>query len=157
MKRVNRETTFRSIITLTILLSGMALIPFIDRPVTAIGWKSFAGIYAPVLAVNAATGAPGSVFDFSGSNYPPNSPAIIYVNGQARGTIITSAAGTADFLVNTYGAPIGRYDVTLEASINASATNGFDLDDSAPLQTAPPSSAPVVFVKSTLFLPAILQ
>ena len=155
MKQVNREKVFRLVLTLMVLLSGLALIPFVDQPVTAIGWKLFAGIYTPQLDVNATTGAPGSVFSFTGSNYPPNSLAAIYVNGQWRGTVMTDAAGAATFQVNTLGAAIGRYDATLEVGINASATNGFDLDDSQPV--VPPSSlpGPIVFAQNILFLPVV--
>ena len=144
MERVNREKMFRSVLTLTILLSGLALIPFIDQPATAIGWRLFADIYTPVLAVDEPTGAPGSVFTFTGSSFPSNSLATIYINGKARGVVTTNQAGVAVFLVDTYSAPVGQYDVTLEVDDNASATNGFALDDGAPLLTPPPSSAPIV-------------
>lgn len=155
MKQLNREKVIRLALTLMVLLSGLALIPFVDQPVTAIGWKLFAGIYTPVLAVNETAGAPGSVFAFTGTNYPPNSLATIYINGQGRGTVMTNPAGAASFHVNTLGAAIGRYDVTLEVGINASATNGFDLDDGEPLVTPPPGDGPVVFVQNVVFLPAV--
>lgn len=155
MKQVNREKGIRLALTLMVLLSGLAMIPFVDQPVTAIGWKLFAGIYTPVLEVNETVGAPGSVFAFTGANYPPNSLATIYVNGQGRGTILTDSAGATSFLVDTLGAAIGRYDVTLEVDINASATNGFDLDDSEPLVPPPPDGGPVVFVQYIAFLPAV--
>ena len=155
MKQLNREKVVRLALTLMILSSGLALIPLVQRPVTAIGWKLFAGIYTPVLEVNETVGAPGSVFVFTGSNYPPNSLATIYIEGEPRGTLMTDPAGTALFLVNTLGAAVGSYNVTLEVDINASATNGFVLAENEPVIVAPPSSAPVVYVQHVFFLPAV--
>ena len=157
MKRVNREKVLRTVLTLIILLSGLALVPFIDKPVTAIGWKLFAGIYTPLLEANETTGAPGSVFTFTGSNYPPDSVATIYINGKVQGVVTTDQDGMVVFLVNTQGALPGAYDVTVEVDLNASATNSFSLNDGATVVTAPPSSAPVVDVKDAVFFPSVAK
>ena len=144
-------------LTLLILSSGLALLPFIDQPVTAIGWKLFAGIYTPLLEATETTGAPGSVFTFTGSNYPPDSLATIYINGKAQGVVTTDQDGVVVFLVNTLGALVGQYDVTLEVDGNASATNGFNLNDGAALLTPPSLSAPVVDLKDAVFFPVVTK
>jgi hypothetical protein len=139
-----------------ILSAGLVMIPFIDMPLTAIGWELFAGVYTPVLDVNATTGAPGSVFYFTGSNYPPNSPATIYIDGSPVGMVTTDGSGAASFFVNTLGAAAGSYNVTMETNINASATQSVDLVAGGTAVTPPPgATGPTVFVNNVLFFPII--
>ena len=47
MKSLNREQITRLALTFVILLSGVAMIPFVDLPVGAIGWESLTGVYEP--------------------------------------------------------------------------------------------------------------
>ncbi len=156
MKQEQRMILLRTGLVLAILLSGVALIPFIDMPVAAINWERLAGIYNPVLTVNATSGAPGSIFAFTGSGYPPNRRATIFVNGESRGHVFTNGAGGAGFLLNTTGAEPGHYNVALEVDINASAAVGIDLVPSDPVVFPPAGSGgPTVFVNPTLFLPII--
>lgn len=136
----NRETVVRAALALAILLSGVAMAPFVDLP-DVIGWELLAGVYQPELAVNATTGAPGSVFAFTGTNYPPNSLATIYVDGQWRGTVMTDGSGMATFLLDTTGALDGAYNVTLEVDINASATQSITLDSNGTV-VMPPANFP---------------
>ena len=156
MKREQQVILLRTGLVLAILLSGVALIPFIDMPVAAINWERLAGIYNPVLTVNATSGAPGSIFAFTGSGYPPNSQATIFVNGDPRGHVSTDNAGGASFLLNTTGAAPGHYNVALEVDINASAAVGIDLVPTDPVVFPPSGSGgPTVFVNPTIFLPLI--
>jgi hypothetical protein len=159
MKQLKREPFVRSLLSLAILLSGIALIPFVGRPTSAIGWKLFAGIYTPELAVNETIGAPGSVFAFTGGNYPPLSQATIYVNGQARGAVTTDAAGQATFQINTAGAAPGQYSITMEVDINASATNGFELVEGGGIVSPPAGfTGPIIFVAGEdIYLPIIVK
>jgi hypothetical protein len=69
MRQLKQETVVRIGVTL-VLLAGSALAPFVSQPVKAIGWELFAGVYSPVLNVNETSGAPGSVFAFTGSGLP---------------------------------------------------------------------------------------
>lgn len=147
MKSLNKEQIIRLALTLVILLSGAAMIPFVDLPVGAIGWESLTGVYEPDLSVNETSGAPGSTFAFTGSDYPPNSLASIFVNGEAKGSVMTGAGGIATFKLNTAGAAPGTYNVTLEVDINATATESIELVESGP--TANP---PVGFEGPTFFL-----
>ena len=136
MSRSNREAIIRSLLVLAILLFGVAMVPFVDWPLKAIGWKMFAGVYSPVLDINAPTGAPSSYFTFTGNGYPPNATATVYVNAESKGTVTTDASGLAEFAICTVGAPPGQYSVTMEVNINASATQSFELvknGDSVPL------------------------
>jgi len=159
MKQQKMESLIRSLLSLAILLSGIALIPFIGRPTNAIGWKLFAGIYTPELVAHETIGAPGSVFAFTGGNYPPLSPAIIYINGQARGAVTTDAAGQATFQINTTGAALGQYSVTMEVDINASATNGFELVEGGGVVNPPAGfTGPIIFVAGEdIYLPVIVK
>jgi hypothetical protein len=156
MSRPNLENVVRIVVALVILLAGVALFPFINQPVEAIGWELFAGVYSPVLAVNATSGAPGSVFAFSGSGYPPNSPATVYVNGRAVGAVMTNGSGGAAFLLNTAGAAPGQYNVTLEVDINASATQSIQLVAGGDVVTPPPGApGETFFAGHVKFLPLI--
>jgi hypothetical protein len=156
MSRLNQERVVRIVVALAILLAGVTLVPFVSQPVKAIGWELFAGVYSPVLTVNATSGAPGSVFAFSGSGYPPNTLATVYVNGKAVGTVMTDGNGGAAFLLNTIGAAPGLYNVTLEVDINASATQSIELVAGGTVVTPPPGSpGPVFFVNDVVFLPLI--
>ncbi|MCA9932477.1 MAG: hypothetical protein KC415_01035 [Anaerolineales bacterium] len=156
MSEMKQEAIQRILLTLFILSAGLVLVPFVDMPAAAIGWELFAGVYTPVLEVNATTGAPGSVFYFTGSNYPPGSLATIYIDGRPVGTVTTDGSGAASFLVNTLGAASGAYNVTLETDINASATQSIDLVSGGLIVTPPPgATGTTVFVNGVIFLPII--
>ena len=158
MSQLKREIVARIALTLAVILVGVAMVPFVGRPQNAIGWELFSGVYSPVLDVNETSGAPGSVFAFTGSAYPPNSLATIYVNGRAVGTVITDSSGVAPFLLNTLGAAPGQYNVTLEVDINASATQSIELITNGPLVTPPPGSTGETFFSNhIIFLPNIQQ
>lgn len=156
MSRLNQETVVRIVLTLAVLLAGVALVPFIDQPLKAIGWELFAGVYSPTLNVNETSGAPGSVFAFTGSGYPPNSVATVYVNGNPVGAVMTDPGGAASFLLNTIGAAPGQYNVTLEVDINASATQSIELVSGGTTVTPPPgSTGETFFINHVIFLPSI--
>jgi hypothetical protein len=160
MKTLNKEQISRLALTVVILLSGLAMIPFVDLPVGAIGWETLAGVYEPDLSVNEDSGAPGSIFAFTGSNYPPNSVAFIHFNGQARGNVMTDAGGTATFKLDTVGAPPGIYNITLEVDINASATESIELDESGSVVTPPAGfEGPTFFLgfPNPIFLPTLFR
>jgi hypothetical protein len=142
MNKSRRDIVIRGTISLVILLAGLAMIPFVNLPTNALGWEMFAGIYAPDLTVNEPTGAPGSIFAFSGSNYPVNSLANVYVNGEAVGSVLTDGSGEATFLLETAGSIPGLYNVTMEVDINASATQSIELISSNPTVTPPPGFPP---------------
>ncbi|HEX6386458.1 MAG TPA: hypothetical protein VF177_17440 [Anaerolineae bacterium] len=48
MKNMSRESVVRGLLVLLILLSGVALIPYVDLPHTAFSWRLFAGLYQPI-------------------------------------------------------------------------------------------------------------
>jgi len=58
MKSFSKEQIARLSLTLFILLSGAAMIFFVDLPAGAIGWEILVGVYAPDLSVNETSGAP---------------------------------------------------------------------------------------------------
>jgi hypothetical protein len=158
MSRLNRETVVRIVLALAVLLAGVALIPFVGQPVKAIGWELFASVYTPSLNVNANSGAPGSVFAFTGSGYPPNSIATLYVNGNPVGSVLTDSGGAASFLLDTAGAEPGPYNVTLEVDINASATRNITLVAGGTVVTPPPSATgPTLLVENVIFMPHFLN
>ncbi len=158
MKSLNKEQITRLTLTLVILLSGAAMIPFVDLPVGAIGWETLIGVYEADLSVNETSGAPGSIFAFTGSNYPPNSLASIYVNGEVKGSVMTDALGTATFKLNTTEADPGTYNVTLEVNINATATQSIELVVPGPIVTPPVGfDGPTFFLgfPNPIFLPVV--
>lgn len=154
----NRESLSRILIAAFILMSGLALVPYLDLPQTTLGWEQFAGIYTPELIVEPEIGRPGSTFTGTGSNYPTNSLATIYVDGTAIGTVMADENGSATFYINTYGAQAGIYNVTLEVDINSSATDTFTLDDDAPFIPEPTIPiGPIFYLPQDLFLPFIVK
>lgn len=156
MKSISREQAIRLTLAVVILLSGVAMIPFVDLPAGAIGWEMLAGIYAPDLSVNETSGAPGSTFAFTGTGYPSNSTATVYVNGETLGSTMTDALGKVTFTLNTTGASTGQYNVTLEVDINASATQSIELVESGSIINPPDGfDGPKFYLGSPIFLPVI--
>jgi hypothetical protein len=127
------------VFALVILLAGIAMVPYVDRPVAALEWRMMAGVYAPELSVHASEGAPGSAFAFTGSGFPAHSVATLFVNGRYLGRVLTDDQGSAQFIVQSpaISIAIGQYDITMEVDMNASATQGFSLSDGAPLVMPP--------------------
>ena len=157
MKQIKNERVFRISMVAVILLAGALLLPFIGLPAEALGWELFAGVYTPELEVNQDSGRPGSIFSFMGSNYPAGAQAVVYVNGIARGSLVTDSNGSAAFLVDSTFSPAGLYNVTLEVDINASATQSFELTASGDLVLPPQEFEGPTFLVTdvTMFLPII--
>lgn len=155
---LNREIVGRVLLTLFILLFGVAMVPYVDLPASALNWELFAGIYTPTLEVGEDQGGPGSVFAFTGTNYPPNSLASVYVNGRSVGSVTTDATGSSTFLVDATCAVPGLYNVTMEVDINASATQTYEVVAGAPVVQAPPQPGlPTFAAGQCLYLPAVVQ
>ena len=158
MKRLSKEQIFRLSITLVILLSGVAMIPFVDLPTGAIGWESLASVYTPELSVNENSGAPGSNFAFTGADYPPDSQATVYFSGEAIGQVMTDEQGGATFILGTTGVEPGSYNITLEVDSNASGTVSIELIDGGETVTPPPGfEGQTVYVNPPTFLPIIFR
>jgi hypothetical protein len=156
--RINRELLTRGLIAALILMSGLALIPYLELPQKTLGWEQFAGIYTPELVVEPEFGRPGSTFTGTGSNYPANTLATVYVDGDPLGTVMTDENGSAIFYINTIGADVGVYNVTLEVDINTSATDTFELIADGPLILAPPNPAgPVFYLINVMYLPIFVK
>ncbi len=154
----NREFSTRTLLTLFILLSGVAMVPYVDLPQTALSWKVFAGIYSPELNIDEPQGGPGSVFVFTGSNYPANSAAGVYVNGRSVGTVNTDASGNSTFLIDAACAAPGLYNVTMEVDINASATQTYEIVAGLPTLPGPINPTDPTFpASSCLYLPNITK
>lgn len=102
----------RILIALAVLLSGMALIPFVGLPQEPFNWQQFAGVYTdPALTINHTQGEPGSFFTVTGFNYPPEEDFDVLVNGVKIGEVTSDPAGGFTFLIDTTGADVGTYDV----------------------------------------------
>lgn len=99
----------------------------------------------PALTINYTTGSPGSYFTITGTNYPPNSTAMVSINGNVIQTLFTDASGNIEFVFNTEQADAGYYEVTV--SVNPSASTAFRLAQDEP-QRENESPAPVVPVPS---------
>lgn len=155
---LTRDNLTRLAVAGLILLSGVAMAPFIELPRQKLDWTLFAGVYEPELVVDQPSGAPGSVFTFTGSNYPLDALATVYADGEALGTLTTDSNGGAQFLLATQGALPGHYDITLEVDINASATVSIHLDESEPVLPPPAGfDGPTFAVGHPLFLPFVTR
>ena len=71
MQQLTPRTIVRSISALAVLLLGVLLIPYIDRPAAALEWRMMAGVYAPELTVHEAEGAPVVLLPLPAQVTPP--------------------------------------------------------------------------------------
>ncbi len=115
---------------------------------------------SPELEINVWSGAPGSFFTLSGSDYPANEEATVNVNGHDLGTITTDEAGAFSLILSTANADEGIYITTV--SVNPAATIQFILDAGSPLRPqegeATEISVPAgIALTEQLFLPKILR
>jgi hypothetical protein len=153
----------RILIALAILLSGVAMIPFVELPTGQLGWQLYAGVYDAALVSNYDTGRPGSFFAFTGTNFPPNSLATITATGdepvpviEVLGTVMTDENGSFVFLLNTTGAHIGVYLITATVGANATATDTIELITTAPLRPAE-DIGPIFYLGSVVYLPVVIK
>ena len=66
----------------------------------------------PRLIFNYTSGAPGSYFNVTGSDFPPNTSASLTANGVAVGAIMTDASGMFTVTLSTSAASVGMYFLT---------------------------------------------
>jgi hypothetical protein len=124
----------RILLALTVLLAGVALVPFVDVPAETFEWQRYAGVYEePDLMVNYLEGSPGSFFRFTGSGFDPSSPVTVSANDNILGTTTTDSAGNLDFSVSSDGASLGNYYITVVEG-NVELTERITLSADAPLQ-----------------------
>ena len=147
MKQLSQRTIVHTLFALVILLAGIAMVPYVDRPAAALEWRMMAGVYAPELTVHVSEGAPGSQFAFTGAGFPAHRPATLFVNGRYLGRVMTDGLGAARFVVQSPALhlALGHYNITMEVDMNASATQGFSLSSEAPLVWAPDGFVGLVF------------
>lgn len=156
MQQFSRENLIRFALTITILLMGVLLLPFIHVSADTITWQSLAGVYEPELTVLEDAGEPGSIFAFIGTNYPADSLANVYVDGELLGTVMTDGDGSAQFMIDSTGAQPGPYNVTMEVDINASATSSIDLVSDGDVILPPPDfEGPTFNLAYVLYLPIV--
>jgi len=114
---------------------------------------------APALAINFATGQPGSFFTITGNNFPPDSTATIKINGVSiTTTVTTDALGNLTFILDTSDASVGSYRVTV--TVNPSVVITFELDVAQPLRPQVGSGTVIVVpsdigYKESVFLPIV--
>lgn len=148
------EKIIRIAIVLVILLAGLALVPYIELPVEALTWQLYAGVYEATLTVNHPNGSPGSYFLFTGANYPPDSTAIVSINGSEAGEVTTDSNGNLSFIVATANSIPGSYTVSATVDVNASAADNFVLDNNAPFRPKE-GDGPVISLTPTIYFPVV--
>jgi hypothetical protein len=127
-------------------------------PVDVVGFES--SVVAD-LAINHTTGAPGSHFTLTASGFLPGAMATVTVNGiQLTDSLAIDGGGNVTFLLNTIGADVGRYIITV--SVNPSASTIFVLDPTAPMWpqdgSGPIYSVPAgIGYNQIVFLPLIVR
>jgi len=111
----------------------------------------------PTLDINYASGSPGSFFTLTGTNYPPNSTAMIAINGHVIHTLFTDPSGNIEFVLDTSQADTGHYEVTV--SVNPSASTMFELAQDKPQRpqesSAPELDVPEGIAITKVYLPLI--
>ncbi|MCB9134328.1 MAG: hypothetical protein H6636_02810 [Anaerolineales bacterium] len=124
----------RILVALTILLSGAALLPFVDVPAATFEWQRYAGVYEePELVVNYPSGQPGSFFHFSGAGFGADQDVTVSSNGDMLGMTTTDSAGNLEFNLNSDGAGVGSYYISV-AEGNTTRTLRVFLWADAPLR-----------------------
>jgi hypothetical protein len=151
----------RILLALTVLLSGVALVPFVELPAPTFEWQRYAGVYEePDLVVNYSEGLPGSFFHFSGSGFSPSISITIYANDNILGATTTDDAGNLDFSIGSEGASLGNYYITATEG-NVSVTERIILSPNAPLQPQEGSGdlfvLPVGIALSEVYIPIIVK
>lgn len=121
-------------VALAILLSGVALLPFVDVPAQTFEWQRYAGVYEEAeLDANYFDGQPGSFFHFTGAGFGANSLVEISSNGNVLGTVTTDGAGFLEFNLDTANADLGSYYVTATEG-NSSVTTKIVVWAGSPLR-----------------------
>lgn len=155
----------RLLIAATVVLSGMALVPFVALPSETFSWTLFTNAYGstPVLTTNYATGGPGSFFRVTGYNFPAGGSVTVEVNDRPLGIVSADQNGNIAFILETGSASLGSYLVsaTFTGSNNQSdgAVTRFELIAGGPVRAQ--EGAGVVFfvppglVSQSLYLPMI--
>jgi hypothetical protein len=143
----------RILLALTILLSGLTLLPFVNLPLEAFGWQRFAGAYQPTLAINYPNGQVGSYFALTGSGFSPNDTATVLVNGTVVGSLPVDGSGNLAFRLSTDQADAGFYVVV--TTLHPGASVAFVLNAAAPLR-AQEGSGPIFAVPAGLAFTNVL-
>ena len=111
-----------------VLVAGLVLIPFVGVQGQIFRWQNYAGVYetptpgpgGAALLIDFTHGTPGSFFTVNGFGYVPNANASVRINGVQVGSVSTDSLGELEFFLDTNGAGLGRYDVTVvQGSVNA--------------------------------------
>lgn len=164
----------RLAIALSIVLAGMALLPYIALPSEHFDWEDFSRVYSdgPILVINYDTGAPGSSFTISGFNYPANQQVTIKANGHVLGTATTNKDGSFVIqITSSIDSEEGYYEIKAEVnsegdaadrlSLIATASVRFQLRAAAPLRTAegtaPSFALPQGIATELFFLPFVVR
>jgi hypothetical protein len=148
----------RILLSLAVLMLGVAMIPVMGLPVAGFTWQRFADVYLPTtLEVDHPSGQPGSYFTITGMNYPVDADLDVHVNGVLLGSVHSDLNGNAVFVISTTGAALGYYTVVL-GQVNDVYTR-FELIADAPLWPqvgeAPVLPLPADIANRLIFLPAI--
>jgi photosystem II stability/assembly factor-like uncharacterized protein len=86
----------------------------------------------PVIEINYTSGAPGSFFTISGTDFPADSTVDLSVNGHALDQIQTDSSGGFTVILDTSNAEEGVY--FFSAVLNPTYTTSFRLDAAEPLR-----------------------
>ena len=157
MSRARKEAVIRLFITTFILLGGVLLLPYVGNARAAINWELFGAAYTPDLSVSDNTGAPGSQFAFTGTGYQPNQLAIVYVDGDMVGGVVTDGNGTGSFIIDSTGVADGDLTVVMETDANVSAFKTITIDGIEPVVNPPGGFSGPTFGTSgnNTFLPLV--
>ena len=150
----------RTLIAISVFLSGVALVPFMGLPSEGFNWQRYADAYNPsALDVNHTSGSPGSFFTISGINFSADTMVSIYANGTPLGDLQVSGSGDFQFLINSSGADTGFY--LIEVVGNESAATQIILNADEPLWPQENEGSvfnlPVGIAEQLIFMPVILK
>ncbi len=114
------KNLIRITVVMVIFLSGVLLVPAMGLPTQGFNWQRYANVYDQAsLEINHESGAPGSFFSISGSNFSSKTMVNIYANGVLLGNLETSEFGDLLFLIDSTGAGDGYYLIQVQGTETA--------------------------------------
>jgi hypothetical protein len=114
------KNLIRITVALVVFFSGVVLVPAMGLPTQGFNWQRYANVYQQAtLEINHESGAPGSFFTITGSNFSSQTMVSISANGVLLGNLETSEFGDLIFLIDSTGAGDGYYLIQVQGTETA--------------------------------------
>lgn len=122
-------------------------------------WDTFAAEAMPKVQVNYPSGAPGSYFNVTGSDFPPANTLYISVNGRLLGEAQSGSDGSVAFTFSTAEAQPGEYHLRVTANPAAGARLVLEAEGATREREGelPVIAVPAGLIRLPVFLPLLMR